>query len=100
MAKKPSLTDVKTLRKRAREHMEQGAVTPGHRAKRDVVIELLDDALATELVCVLRYRRHHFMASGINAQSIAQLGGAPGFLPEGMARTWSPNAARSTATAR
>jgi len=67
MAKKPFLTDVKTLRKRALEHTEQGAVTPGHRAKRDVVIKLLDDALATELVCVLRYRRHHFMASGINA---------------------------------
>ena len=72
MAKKPFLTDVKTLRKRARQHIEQGAVTPGYRAKRETVIKLLNEALATELVCVLRYRRHHFMASGIHATSVAQ----------------------------
>ena len=71
MAKKPFLTDVKTLRKRAREHMELGAVTPGYRAKRDTVVKILNEALATEIVCVLRYRRHHFMASGIHAQSVA-----------------------------
>jgi bacterioferritin len=106
MAKKPFLTDVKTLRKRAREHIELGAVTPGYRAKRDVVVKILNEALATEIVCVLRYRRRHFMASGINAQSVAdeflvhaneeqahadqiaqrivQLGGEPNLSPEGL----------------
>ncbi len=106
MAKQPFLTDVKTLRKRARQHIEQGAVTPGYRAKRETVIKLLNEALATEIVCVLRYKRHHFMASGIHAQSVAaeflqhateeqahadeiarrivQLGGAPNLSPEGM----------------
>lgn len=66
------LTDIKTLRQRARQHIEQGAVTPGYKADREVVIKLLNEALATELVCVLRYKRHYFMASGINAQSVAQ----------------------------
>jgi bacterioferritin len=106
MAKKPFLTDVRTLRKRAREHIEQGAVTKGYRAKRDTVLKLLNEALATEIVCVLRYKRHFFMASGIHAQSVAQeflqhaneeqahadqlaqrivqLGGAPNLSPEGM----------------
>lgn len=106
MAKKPFLTDVKTLRRRARQHIEQGAVTPGYKAKRETVIKLLNEALATELVCVLRYKRHYFMASGIHATSVAteflqhaneeqthadeiarrivQLGGAPNFSPEGM----------------
>ncbi len=106
MAKKPFLTDVRTLRKRAREHIEQGAVTKGYRAKRETVLKLLNDALATEIVCVLRYKRHYFMASGLNAQSVAQeflqhaneeqahadqisqrivqLGGAPNLSPEGM----------------
>ncbi|HTO54150.1 MAG TPA: ferritin-like domain-containing protein [Myxococcota bacterium] len=104
--KKPFLTDVRTLRKRAREHIERGAVTQGYRAKRDTVLKLLNDALATEIVCVLRYKRHYFMASGINAQSVAQeflqhaneeqahadeiaqrivqLGGEPNLSPEGM----------------
>jgi bacterioferritin len=101
------LSDIQTLRKRAREHIAQGAVTPGYHADRDVVIRLLNEALATELVCVLRYKRHHFMAKGITAESIAdefaqhamdeqthadqiasrivQLGGEPDFSPEGLA---------------
>jgi bacterioferritin len=104
--KKTFLTDVRTLRKRAREHIEEGAVTQGYRAKRDVVLKLLNDALATEIVCVLRYKRHYFMAAGISAQSVAQeflqhaneeqahadeisrrivqLGGEPNLSPEGM----------------
>jgi bacterioferritin len=98
--------DVKELRKRARQHIEQGAVTQGYRADREVVLRLLNEALATEIVCVLRYRRHHFMAMGINAQPIAQeflthaneeqghadqictritqLGGEPNLSPEGL----------------
>jgi bacterioferritin len=106
MSTTPFLTDVQTLRRRAREHIEQGAVTPGYKADREAVIKLLNEALATEIVCTLRYRRHYFMASGINAQSVAtefrehadeeqrhadqiaerivQLGGAPNFSPDGM----------------
>lgn len=106
MAGKPFLTDIKTLRERARQHIEQGAVTEGYSADRETVIKVLNEALATEIVCVLRYRRHHFMASGINAESVAaeflvhaneeqghadliaarivQLGGAPNFNPEGL----------------
>jgi bacterioferritin len=101
---KSFLTDVATLRKRARQHIEQGAVTEGYRAQRETVVRMLNEALATEIVCVLRYRRHHFMASGINAESVAQeflvhaneeqmhadqiagrivqLGGAPDFSPQ------------------
>lgn len=103
---KPFLTDVKTLRERARKHIEQGAITEGYKADRDTVVKLLNEALATEIVCVLRYRRHHFMATGINAESVAaeflqhaneeqghadliaqrivQLGGEPDFDPEGL----------------
>jgi bacterioferritin len=106
VASKPFLTDIKTLRKRARRHIEQGAVTEGYKADRETVIKLLNEALATEIVCVLRYRRHHFMANGIHAESVAaeflqhaneeqghadliaqrivQLGGAPNFSPEGL----------------
>lgn len=106
MKDQPFLTDVQTLRKRAREHMEKGAVTPGYAADRDTVIKLLNEALATEIVCVLRYKRHYYMASGIHAQSVAaeflqhaneeqghadqlaerivQLGGEPNLSPEGM----------------
>ena len=100
------LTDVKTLRERARQHIEQGAVTEGYQADRAAVLQLLNEALATEIVCVLRYRRHYFMANGINAQAVAaeflqhaneeqghadqiaarivQLGGEPNLSPEGM----------------
>src|SRR3954471_23536770 len=107
MANKPFLSDIQTLRKRAREHIEQGAVTEGYSADRETVLKLLNEALATELICVLRYKRHHFMATGIHSQSIAaeflehaneeqghadeiagrivQLGGAPNFSPEGLA---------------
>src|SRR5262245_1479524 len=65
MANKPFLSDVKTLRERARKHIEQGAVTPGYGADRETVVRILNEALATEIVCVLRYKRHYFMASGI-----------------------------------
>jgi bacterioferritin len=104
--KRPFLTDVKTLRARARKHIEQGAVTESYRADRKTVIKLLNEALATEIVCVLRYRRHHFMAVGINADSVAaeflvhaneeqqhadqiaarivQLQGEPDFNPDGL----------------
>jgi bacterioferritin len=69
---KKSLTDIKTLRQRARQHIENGAVTEGYRADREAVVRILTEALATEIVCVLRYKRHFFMASGISAQSVAQ----------------------------
>ena len=72
MADKPFLTDIKTLRDRARQHIENGAVTQGYSADRETVVKLLNEALATEIVCTLRYRRHYFMASGINAESVAQ----------------------------
>ena len=71
MADKPFLTDIKTLRERARQHIENGAVTQGYSADRETVIKLLNEALATEIVCTLRYRRHYFMATGINAESVA-----------------------------
>jgi bacterioferritin len=105
--KRPFLTDVKTLRARARRHIEQGSVTESYRADRKTVVKLLNEALATEIICVLRYRRHHFMAAGINADSVAaeflvhaneeqqhadqiaqrivQLNGEPNFSPEGLA---------------
>ena len=101
------LTDIATLRQRAREHLEDGAVTTGYRADREAVLRLLNEALATELVCWLRYRRHYFMAKGIHAEvaaseflqhsnqeaehadllaaRIIQLRGEPNFSPEGLA---------------
>ncbi|HKO35335.1 MAG TPA: ferritin-like domain-containing protein [Pyrinomonadaceae bacterium] len=106
MADKPFLTDIKTLRERARKHIEQGAVTEGYTADRETVNKILNEALATEIVCVLRYKRHYFMASGIHAEGVAaeflehatdeqghadliaarivQLGGEPNFNPEGL----------------
>lgn len=63
--------DIEAIRRRARQHIEQGAVTGGYKADRATVIKLLNEALATEIICVLRYKRHYFMASGINAQGIA-----------------------------
>ena len=68
---RPFLTDVQELRRRARAHVEAGAITDSYRADRQVVIDLLNQALATELVCVLRYKRHYFMASGINSEAVA-----------------------------
>ncbi len=71
MANKPFLTDVKTLRERARKHIQDGAVTPGYTGDRETAVKILNEALATEIVCVLRYKRHYFMAAGINAESVA-----------------------------
>jgi bacterioferritin len=64
VADKPFLTDIKTLRERARQHIEKGAITPGYTADLPTVIKILNEALATEIVCVLRYKRHYFTASG------------------------------------
>jgi bacterioferritin len=72
MADRPFLTDIKTIRERARKHIQNGAVTEGYSADRETVVKLLNESLATELVCVLRYKRHYFMASGISAESVAQ----------------------------
>ena len=66
-----ALSDIPTLRARARQHIEEGAVTEGYAADRDKVVEMLNEALATELVCVLRYKRHYFMASGIHSAAVA-----------------------------
>jgi bacterioferritin len=107
MDKIPSPIDVLNLRKRARQNIGEGAVTSGYSADRETVLKLLNDALATEIVCVLRYRRHHFMAKGIQSKSVAdeflahsneeqghadqlaerivQLGGEPDFSPQGLA---------------
>jgi len=71
MSEKTFVSDIKAIRERARKHIEQGAVTEGYKANRETVINLLNDALATEIVCVLRYKRHYFMATGINAQGVA-----------------------------
>jgi bacterioferritin len=101
------LTDKETIRQRARQDIEAGAVTPSYSADREEVIRLLNEALATELVCYLRYKRHYFVADGIQAEPVAaeflehatqeqqhadqiaqrivQLGGAPDFSPEGLA---------------
>jgi bacterioferritin len=100
--------DVKSIRERARQHMEDGAVTGGNKANRKRVIEVLNEVLATELVCILRYKRHYYMARGINsdaakaeflqhaieeqqhadwiAERITQLDGSPNFNPEGIAK--------------
>jgi bacterioferritin len=64
MSKQPFLSDVASLRKRAREHIEEGAVTPGYGGDTQTAIRVLNEALATEIICVLRYRRHYFMARG------------------------------------
>ncbi len=65
------LTDVETLRKRAREHIDQGPITSSYGADRERVINVLNEALATEIVCVLRYKRHYFTATGIEAGPVA-----------------------------
>ena len=101
------LTDIKTIRERARAKMSEGPITAAYGADREKVIEVLNEALATEIVCVLRYKRHYFMADGINAGPVAgeflqhaneeldhadrialritQLQGAPNFSPVGIA---------------
>lgn len=71
MSKKPELSSVKDLRAVARKHITQGAVTAGYDADRKEVFKQLNHALATELVCVLRYRRHCFMARGIHGKNVA-----------------------------
>jgi len=68
--KKPFLTDIKTIRARARKQVLEGAVTDGYKADREKVVQILNEALATEIVCVLRYTSHYYLASGIHAQSI------------------------------
>ena len=100
------LSDIRELRERARRHIERGAITEGYGADRDAVLRLLNEALATEIVCTLRYKRHYFMAGGIDSESVAseflehaneeqghadqiaarivQLGGAPNFSPDGL----------------
>jgi bacterioferritin len=67
-----ALSDVATLRRRARQDIQSGAVTPGYEADRDTVLRLLNEALATEIVCTLRYRRHYFMAAGLESESVRQ----------------------------
>jgi bacterioferritin len=109
MSKHPAgdfISDVSEIRKRARQHIEKGAVGEAYKADREVVIKLLNEALATELVCVLRYKRHFYMARGINsdavktefaehaadeqghadrlAERITQLDGEPNFNPAGL----------------
>lgn len=103
MSDQATFTDVAELRQRARRDVESGAVTQSYQLDRDEVIKRLNEALATELVCVLRYRRHYFMARGIHSQAVAdeflahsneeqghadqiaerivQLGGEPDFAP-------------------
>lgn len=100
----PFLTDVRELRERARRHIEQGAVTEGYKADRDKVIQLLNEALATELICALRYKRHYHAASGVSGEKakeeflehalqeeqhadrlatrITELGGLPDYSPD------------------
>lgn len=102
--------DMEAIRRRAREHLDQGAITEAYKGARETIIRILNDALATELVCVLRYRRHYFMSSSLGgiagfavndellqhaaeeqahadklAQRIVQLGGEPNFDPKGLA---------------
>ncbi|MDD2060155.1 ferritin-like domain-containing protein [Pseudomonas sp. GD03860] len=102
------LTDVKTLRERARQHVEHGAVTEGYNADREKILRLLNESLATEWVCALRYKRHYYMASGIKAsvaaeeflehatqelehadklaERIVQLGGEPDLNPDNLSK--------------
>lgn len=103
----PFLTDIKTIRDRARKHIENGAITPVYQGDLQTSIRILNEALATEIVCTLRYRNHFYMANGIHAQSVAQefwehaneeemhahqiaeritqLNGKPDFSPQGLA---------------
>jgi bacterioferritin len=65
-------SDISAMRREARQHIEEGAVTPDYKANREEVLKQLNEALATELVCVLRYRRHYFMARGIHSRGVAE----------------------------
>jgi bacterioferritin len=65
------LSDIETLRRNAREHIDQGPITESYGADRDRVIAVLNEVLATELVCVLRYKRHYYMADGLNSGAVA-----------------------------
>jgi len=65
------LTDITTIRERARAKMDEGPITDAYGADREKVIDVLNEALATEIVCVLRYKRHYFMADGLNAGPVA-----------------------------
>ena len=106
-SKQPPLYSVSSLRERAQQHLDRGAVTAGYGADRERVIPVMNEALATEIVCYLRYKRHYFMASGIQAAPVAarflehaaaemahvdllarrivELGGEPNFSPDGLA---------------
>jgi bacterioferritin len=72
MAKGDFINNLQEIRKRARKHIHEGAVTESYRANREVVVKILNEALATEIVCVLRYKRHFYMAQGIDAANAAQ----------------------------
>ncbi|MDB4955172.1 MAG: bacterioferritin [Myxococcales bacterium] len=98
--------DIQEIRRRAREHMDEGPVTESYLADRKKVLEVLNEVLATELVCTLRYRNHYYMAQGIHSESVAaeflehareeerhadmvakritELNGKPNFDPEGL----------------
>lgn len=102
------MTPVEELRRRARQHVADGPVTPDYGLDPREVVQLLNEALATELVCVLRYKRHHYMAQGLKArfaadeflehaqqeqahadriaERIVQLGGEPDFDPDSLTR--------------
>jgi bacterioferritin len=66
------VSDIQAIRKRARKHIEDGAVTGGYKGDRKTVIKILNEALATEIVCVLRYKRHHYTAKGIHSLAVAE----------------------------
>lgn len=71
MATSNFLSDVKSLRERARKNVEDGPVIENYKGNREKIVSLLNDALATELICVLRYRQHHFTAQGLNSEEVA-----------------------------
>jgi bacterioferritin len=101
------ISDIQEIRRRARQHLEDGAVTEGYKLDRETAIKVLNEALATEIVCVLRYKYHYYAATGIDSESvrqeflehaneeqqhadmiserITQLEGDPNLNPEGMA---------------
>jgi bacterioferritin len=107
MAQGTHSSDIEALRRRARQHLEEGAVTDGYQLDRETAIGVLNEALATEMVCWLRYMRHYYAATGINsegvrdqflehareeqghaeqiAERITQLGGEPDLNPHGLA---------------